>query len=484
MNSRLLLPMVLLLGCSSGGAQIDSPDEDDSDDSGGSAGSGGGLDQDSVPLLVVDTLGTDPDEEDLWEREDRPWLDARTSLYEDWGGDLELSSQTPTSTGYAAIHVRGNSSAGYDKKSYALETRDADKADLDVELLGLPAEEDWVLQGPYSDKSLLRNHLVYTWSRAIGRYAPRTRLIELAVDVDGDGVEGEDYRGVYVLMEKIKRDENRVGLAGLSPEDEAEPEITGGYLLRKDWVEGEDEDFVETEHFEDVIELRDPDGSEISSAQRDWLSDHLDAFEQALVAEDFDDPSAGWRSYADADSFADHLLLEELTRDVDAYVLSTYLHKDREGPLTMGPVWDFNGALGNADYFEAWEIEGWHFDNRDFPEDNPTAFCWYERMLDDAGFRELIASRWAEHRAGPLSDEALQADIAAGSELLQDSGAADRNFERWDVLGEYVWPNDDGHEDRETYVAEVAYLRDWVTARAAWMDEAVGELEPRTTVCR
>lgn len=480
MSTRPAAILILLLACSAGSRQIRTPEGGDS----GEAGSGGGLEQDTIPLLVVDTQGTDPDDEDLWERDDRPWVNARTAIYEGWSSDLDLSSHTPTSTGFAAVHVRGNSSTGYDKKSYALETRDAAGADLDVSLLGLPAEEDWVLQGPYSDKSLLRNHLVYTWSRAIGRYAPRTRLIELAMDVDGDGVEGDDYRGVYVLMEKIKRGDDRVDLAGLDPEDDAEPEITGGYLMRKDWTDGDRGDFVETAHFGDVIELRDPDGAEITEAQRQWLTGHLDAFEQALIADDFDAPDGGWRRFADAASFADFLLLEELTRDVDAYVLSTYLHKDREGPLTMGPVWDFNGSLGNADYFEAWKTEGWHFDNRDFPEDNPTAFCWYERMLDDEGFRALLASRWAAHRAGPLSDDSLLANLSAGSELLRASGAADRNFARWDVLGEYVWPNDDGHEDRETYADEVAYLRDWVLARAAWMDRAVGELQPSTSVCR
>ena len=82
-----------------------------------------------------------------------------------------------------------------------METWNADDQDEDVELLGLPAEEGWVLLGPCSDKSLMRNHLIYGLSRYIGRYAARTRFTE--VEVNGD------YRGVYALMEKIKRDPER-----------------------------------------------------------------------------------------------------------------------------------------------------------------------------------------------------------------------------------------------------------------------------------
>jgi hypothetical protein len=139
----------------------------------------------------------------------------------------------------------------------------------------------------------------------------------------------------------------------------------------------------------------------------------------------------------------------------------------------MGPIWDYNGALGNADYFEAWEPEGWHFNNSEFPTDNSWAFRWYTRLLQDENFRTPRAARWAELRQGKLSIERLHGDIDATASLLSE--AAGRNFEVWEVLGEYVWPNDFGAEDRQTYQSEVDYLKSWIAARVEWMDEAVPE---------
>jgi len=358
----------------------------------------------------------DPDD-DPWSRD---WIPTTIEV-DDWSGQ-------------GGIHVRGNSTRDYDKKSYALETWDAAGEDLDVELAGLPAEEDWVLQGPYSDKTLLRNHLMYQWSRNIGFYAARTRLAQLSVHGEA--------RGVYVLMEKLKRDDNRIVIPA------------GGALLKRDWVE---EEPLVTAICEDELLL-------------DWPSDPAGIVDRlsAVEAELLD----GELSRVNLESFVDYMLLVELGRNVDAYVLSTRVILGADDTLAMGPIWDFNGALGNADYFRAWETEGWHYDYRHFPEDNPNGFCWYEALLETPEFRELRRSRWADHRAGAWSDAALTADIDAAVEAL--GPAAEANFEVWPVLGEYVWPNDEGAEERTTYVEEVDYLKHWVLARAAWIDQELG----------
>ncbi len=442
----------------------------------------GGMDpadlESNLPLVWIDTHGVDVDSDEFWDEDDtRAWVPV-TATFVDLGADgLARLDDPPAWSGRGGLHVRGNSTAEeYVKKSYAFETWDDSGADVDVSLLGLPAEEDWVLYGPFSDKALMRNHLMYTWSRDVGRYAARTVFVELWVDTGGDGLDMEDdYRGVYVFMEKIKRDSGRVDIAGLDPGDAVEPDISGGYLLKKDWVDEErPETFLVTDHYEDVILFVDPDPDEITAAQRDWITGYLNGFEDALSGPGFGDPDEGYAPYIDVGSFVDHHLLVELGRNVDGYVLSTFLHKDREGPLTMGPIWDYNGALGNADYFEAWETEGWHSDNPNFPEDNPTAYEWYGRLFEDPGFRARYAERWAELRGGALATGALLAEVDRVAALL-DQGASERNFERWEVLGEYVWPNDEGCEDRESYAEEVDYLKAWIEDRARWMDEAIAD---------
>lgn len=337
--------------------------------------------------------------------------------------------------GRAGIHVRGNTSRDFDKKSYALETWDTNDEDLDVPLLGLPAEEDWVLQGPFSDKTLIRNHLIYTLSRDIGRYAARTRFVELEVN--------NDYRGVYVLMEKIKRDDVRVPLP------------SGAILLKRDWVE-DSEKFIQTTACNDDLKVEWPDDI-------DGVVARLDSIETELLAGDF--------SSIDINSFIDHMLLVELGRNVDGYVLSTWITLSEDDVLTMGPVWDFNGALGNASYFEAWMPEGWHYENPEFPGDNPRGFCWYEALMESQSFLELRQERWRMHRAAAWSDAAIEARIDEAVAVILP--VLDRNFERWEVLGEVVWPNDLGAEDRTTFIEEVNYLKSWVKQRTAWIDRSL-----------
>ncbi|MDP7110605.1 MAG: CotH kinase family protein [Myxococcota bacterium] len=432
----------------------------------------------NLPLVWIDTNGVDVDSDEFWDEDDsRAWVPATATFIEPDGEGLASLDDAPAWSGQAGLHVRGSSSAEeYDKKSYALETWGDGGADLDVSLLGLPSDEDWILHGPFSDKTLMRNHLMYTWSRDVGRYAARTVFVELWLDDGDDGLDMEgDYRGVYLLMEKVKRDADRVDIVELDPPDETEPDISGGYLLKKDWVDEErPETFLVTDRYEDVILFVDPDPDAITDAQRDWITGYLDEFETALAGPDFGDPSAGYAPFIDVDSFIDHHLLVELGRNVDGYVLSTFLHKDREGPLTMGPIWDYNGALGNADYFEAWETEGWHFDYPGFPENNPTAYEWYWRLFEDPDFRARYAERWFELREGPLATEALLGEVDRVAALL-DQGAVERNFARWDVLGEYVWPNDEGFEDRESYSEEIGYLKGWIEDRSGWMDEAIAD---------
>ena len=354
---------------------------------------------------------------------DREWMPASIKVFGDGG---------VTHEGRAGIHVRGNTSRDFEKKSYALETWNANNEDLNVPLLGLPAEEDWILQGPFSDKTLIRNHLIYTLSHDIGRYAARTRFVEL--EINGD------YRGVYVLMEKIKRDDVRVTL----------PE--GAALLKRDWVEG-GEKFIQTAACHDDLKVEWADDA-------DGVVARLDSIEAELLIGDF--------SSIDLDSFIDHMLLVEIGRNVDGYVLSTWITLSENNVLRMGPVWDYNGALGNASYFEAWQTDGWHYQNPEFPGDNPNGFCWYEALLQDPAFLDLRRERWQMHRSGPWSDAAIEARIDEAIATVEP--AVEKNFERWPLLGEVIWPNDLGAQDRTTYAEEVSYLKSWVRERAAWMD--------------
>ncbi|MFT5071773.1 MAG: hypothetical protein ACI8V8_001744, partial [Chitinophagales bacterium] len=128
--------------------------------------------------------------------------------------------------GKISIEYRGSSSQGFPKKSFSLETQDALGENNNVSILDMPIENDWVLYAPYSDKSLIRNVLTYQLGESLDRYAPRTQLCELLIN--------NEYQGVYVFTEKVKRDDNRVDIAKLTVNDTIGDDLTGGYILKID----------------------------------------------------------------------------------------------------------------------------------------------------------------------------------------------------------------------------------------------------------
>lgn len=368
---------------------------------------------------------------------------------------------TPAFQGRGGIRVRGSSSAGFAKQNFAVETWDIDNEDLDVSLLDMPAESDWILHGPYSDKTLMRNALTYEWSNAINQYAVRTKFVELYINLASGGQIGQstqDYRGIYVFMEKIKVHPERVAVDSLRGSDNQEPEISGGYILKNDRLDPGDSG-IRTARGQ-PLGLHDPDEDEISPQQKTWIINWLNQFEAALYGGSFGDPELGYRKFIDTTSFIDHHLIVELCKNIDGYRLSTFMYKKRGDKMFMGPVWDYNLSLGNADYNSGWQPTGWYYTHT-----GGTGYPWYPRLFQDPQFDIEYRQRWSELRQGPLSTENLLASIDRYVELLEE--AVPRNFQRWRILGVELWPN---WFVGQTYDQEITFMRNWLIDRVAWMD--------------
>jgi hypothetical protein len=360
------------------------------------------------------------------------------------------------------IDIRGKSSAGFAKKQYHFETWDESNKEVAASVLGFPDESDWVLQGPYSDKSLMRNFLSYSWSNEMGQYASRTRFVEVFLNSGGGGVSTSDYVGVYILMEKIKRGKDRVDIQGLGPEDNAEPEITGGYIFKKDKLDAGEPTFNTSTGL--TLIYVDPNGHDITEPQKTWLRNHIIEFETTLRGPNFRDPNVGYRKYIDVDSFIDIHILVELTKNIDGFRLSTYMYKDRGGKITMGPAWDYNLSLGNADYLNGWIPTGWYYDlisAGDYP--------WWRRLFEDPWFQRRYADRWFELRAGLFSTDRLLKYVDDTASLLSE--AQRRNFEKWKILGTRLWPN---WYIASTYQEEIDWMKGWLDDRLTWMDRQIG----------
>ena len=365
--------------------------------------------------------------------------------------------------GKISIEYRGSSSQSFPKKAYALETQDSIGNNNNVSLLGMPVENDWILYAPYSDKSLMRNVLTFNLGKKMSRYTPRTRYCELIVN--------GDYKGVYVLMEKIKRDNDRVDIAKLDFDDNSGDSLTGGYIVKIDKYTGTGgSDW--TSDFPDIaggplyIQYHYPEASNMSIQQLDYIEHFIDSFEYALDGPDFSDTLIGYSKYIDVESFIDLYIINELSRNVDGYRLSTYMYKDRDsngGKLTMGPFWDYNLAFGNANYCSGDQTNGWQVNGACSDlGDNP---FWFERLLEDTIYVNKLKCRWEYLRVRSFHEDSILNYIDSISYYIND--AQQRNFQKWNILGAYVWPNS---YVGNTYQDEVNFLKDWITDRILWID--------------
>ena len=408
----------------------------------------------NLPIVIIDTLGQ-------WIPDD-PKIPAQMKIiYDKSGGRNALESRHVDFEGRIGIEVRGKTSQMFPKQQYGFEIQDETGNDKDVSLLQLPAESDWILNGPYSDKTLMRNYLAYEFSNRMGQYASRTRFVEVFLNDSGDTQVGrEHYVGVYLLMERIKRDRNRVNVKSLKPAQNKPPEITGGYILKIDKIDWYDT-YFSTPYGTQLIHVY-PKGREMSPAQKAWIQAYVDAFESALAGKDFADPKHGYAKYIDVDSFIDHFIINELFKNTDGFRNSTYMYKDRNGKLKMGPVWDFNLSMGNTVFYRGWETDTWLIDT------NPVPF-WWGRLLMDENFKRRLVKRWKTFRKNELATSELLDEIDRTAEYLSE--AQERNFQKWRVLGYRVFGNPGPY--LPTYEQEVQQLKIWLQARLAWMDARI-----------
>lgn len=419
---------------------------------------------DRLPLVAISTNGN--------QIVDEPKIDASFTITE---GDV-VSYE-----GNMGIEIRGASSQLFPKKSFGFETRDSANEDLDVSLLGFPEEEDWILYAPYSDKALMRNVLIYDLSRDMNQYATRTEFVEVTIN--------DSYQGVYVFMEKLKRDSGRIDINNLKEDENSGEDVTGGYILKIDKTSGSNlgEGYNEQNSFASAVSppnatlgqeinflYEEPDAEDITSEQKTYISDYVAQFETALASDDFANPETGYEAFIDVDSFIDFFILNELANNVDGYRISTYMHKDKNEKLKMGPIWDFNLAFGNADYCDGGSTNVWAYQfNQRCSQDFYLVPFWWERFLQDPAYVAKLQARWNELRGSSLSNGAILSKIDSYTTMLNTAGASKNNFIRWPVLGTYVWPN---NFVGNSYEQELGYMTTWIENRLQWMDTEIDGL--------
>lgn len=416
----------------------------------------------NLPIVVLDTYNVDiPDE---------PKIDGTMGII--FNGDNQINNLSDPFNefyGQIAIEKRGSSSNSFPMKSYGLETRGPDSVNYNVSLFDWPSDNDWVLYAPYTDKSLIRNVLTYDLGRQLGQYAPRTKLCEVILN--------DTYIGVYVLMERIKINPGRVNVDPLTYTDTLNNELTGGYIIKVDkttsggviaWTSPYTAQAPSTGPL--YYQMHDPELDALHPDQFNYIKTYVNNWETALKSVNFANPQTGFRAFSDELSFIDFFIINELSKNVDGYRISTFLHKKRVsegGKIHAGPLWDFNLGWGNANYCQGGQTSGWEINFNSVCQGNGANMnpFWLNRMLQDSVFANNLKCRWIDLRTSILSDERLMNYIDSLGTILEEP--AQRNYDRWPILGVYVWPN---NFIGNTYQEELTYMKNWILARTAWMD--------------
>ncbi|MBK8955225.1 MAG: CotH kinase family protein [Saprospiraceae bacterium] len=420
------------------------------------------LDSSNLPICIIDTRGKTIVNE--------PKILAHMKIIDNERGKInKVTDKNFNYNNFIAIEIRGNSSQFYPQKQYGLELRDSTTGeDLDASILGMPEEEDWVLYAPYNDISMLRNVLTYHLWNNMGHWGPRTRFCEVILN--------NEYVGIYIMMESIKRGADRVDIAKLTAEDTAGRDLTGGYIMKIDKKNNaSDLSFVSkvksTTNTDITWLYHYPESDDIKLKQQNYIRSYIDSIELSISSAGFADPKNGYRKYLSVNSFIDYFLLTELSRNIDAYKASSFFYKEKleedgsKGQLKAGPVWDYNFAFGNASFCSGAQTNGWMYDGC-MPATLPTPVMW-RRLLQDSNYTNAVKCRYLELRKTILDTHYLFSLLNHYAFDTLDA-AQKRHFAKWRILG--TNPGGFNAYIASSYPDEMNRLKTWIRNRLNWMD--------------
>ena len=366
--------------------------------------------------------------------------------------------------GIAGIEIRGSYSATLPQKPFGIETRDIQGNNNNVPLFGMPQENDWILLANYNDKTFLRNVLAFDLFEKMGHYAPRTKLCEVVIN--------DIYNGIYVFTEKIKRDNGRVDISKLDLDDNAGDSLTGGYIFRVDywngnnsWVSNYNNPNFPNDEVRYVYNY--PDYDEISIQQKNYIQTLVGDFEDALWSNDFEDPILGYRPYINTRSFIDYFIVNEFARNVDGFKKSRNFYKDKSSKDSLiyaGPVWDFDWAY--KDHSSSMiNGSGWRHDYSGPTDVKPPG--WYIRLLQDSTFANELNCRYFNLRNTILDTTNIFSFIDSLSSMVSEP--QNRHYTRWPILGINVGTPEVGNQPT-SYSGEIIKFKSWINERLLWLD--------------
>ena len=370
------------------------------------------------------------------------------------------TEDAPTLSTAALINIRGRSSRHFDKKSYRITLICDDGTDNNQSVMGMDAHHEWVLHGPFLDKSLIRNYMMYNIAGECMEYAPNVRFCEVVID--------GSYQGLYLMMESITK-----GYDGsrLTMEVKKKDNTFSGYILRINDFHFFEEttsvisDYANYAYVSQIpVEVIYPGAVNQTAEMRRKIELEFSAFEKALYSFDYDSEDYGYTQRIDVPSFVDYYVLNEFSCNIDAGRFSTYVYKDTSGKYKIC-VWDFNNSCDN--YMEGpVNLHDFDLQNR----------LLYHMLCRDEDFTKAIITRYNQLRQSVLNEAYLMNYIDETVAYL--GSAIDRNFEKWGYSFRPEYNLLTG-EDRaiSSYEEAISQLKEFLTERGNWMDQNIDALQ-------
>ncbi len=380
-----------------------------------------------LPIVILDTNGVEPPINTRFEKTDpdeptkgifipiegvEPYVEGHITILADSETGINRLTDTPEYTGRIKIKRRGNSSMSYEKAQWLIKLMTESDEEIEEDILGMGEENEWVLNGTMTDKSMLRNYIAYSIASEIMPYTPDGRYCEVLIKNE----DKYSYQGLYLMSENIKHGTGRVNLSAYDPDT-----VINSFLCRRDRY---DVDALTLDNYarlndlsEEYLALLYPSKYRATDDMISYVNKEINNFEETIYS---DDPEvySKYPDIIDVDSFVDYFLINEYFCNYDAGNNSTYFYKDRGGKLTMGPVWDYDGAIDNYK-FEALNVETIAFHTKP----------WFDRLCMDKDFVLKLEKRYLELKRTTLNNDHVMDKIDETVQYL--GGAIDREWYRW-----------------------------------------------------
>lgn len=398
-----------------------------------------------------------------------PYVEGNISIIDNKDYHNSLADE-PTEVSKMKIKYRGNSSIKYKKKQFGIKLLDENGKKRNVNCLGMGVDNEWILNISMIDMSLIRNYMSYNLGSSMFPFTPDCKYCEVVFKDDN----GYKYQGLYLMMEKIKQSKDRVDISKYKPKKDK----VVSYLLGRDRINKDDLQLDTYGNQKRLtygrLTVMYPKRKKLKKKAFEYIQNDIDKIDRVVYSDDVNEFST-WNNYLDEQAFTDYFLFNELFGNYDAGNNSTYMYKEKNGKLKMGPLWDYDGAMDNYPHALN-NPENVSFQNHP----------WFDRLVKSEKYVSLLEDRYAMMKSGIFSVKSLDNYIDSVYKFIGNAGK--RDWSRWQsVYGKNsrmkAQKDSEGYivdRHRNTWKEEVQRLKDYFHIKEKYMGKGLEGLETGT----